>query len=221
MRLLNCRFLHGKPWLNVFIETKKILTKENVNRKIRNNKSTTLLFSICEPPKRFPYDWKNPTGYLCSVAAVWLWGHYAFHYIASMVFLLVGVFMFAFTFTKDMKCNLYTINEMAKVKKHRKHMYKKLSKFVQTHANMKQLSGLSGRWCDLIAVKQFFWFFFQNISTIFGVFWCYFHELLWLFWHSHMRCNAIGSDWNRWVFYLWCFAVTSNFIFNIIVKRWN
>lgn len=90
--------------------------------------------------KRIPFDWKNPTGYLLSTAAMLTCLNCASQCTASLMFLAVGAFIFAITFVKDMKCKLHTINEMVKDKKSRKHMYKELSEFIWTHANAKQLS---------------------------------------------------------------------------------
>lgn len=56
-----------------------------------------------------------------------------------------GSYMFAIAFVKILKDELISINKMASHRKSRKNMYKKLPKFVQAHANLKQLSSFTNK----------------------------------------------------------------------------
>lgn len=61
-------------------------------------------------------------------------------YNIASSFCLLGIFMFAIAFVKVMKDDLHMITKMAKNETSKKNMYKKLSDFIWTHANAKQLS---------------------------------------------------------------------------------
>lgn len=64
-----------------------------------------------------------------------------FKSVEGFTLLAFGVFVFGLALVKGLKNELHSINAMATHKKSRKYMYEKLSAFVQTHANTKQLSG--------------------------------------------------------------------------------
>lgn len=90
---------------------------------------------------RLPYDWKNPAGYLFTVAITLLVGMYPFQYMGCIVFLALGSFIFAISIVKVFKVELHSINKMANDKQPRRNMYKKLSEFIQMQSISKQLSG--------------------------------------------------------------------------------
>lgn len=90
---------------------------------------------------RLPFDWKNPLGYLVAVAATSIMASDPLHYMGCFLFLFYGVYMFSISIVKDLKGQLHSINKLARGKKCRADMYKKLSKFIRLHADIKQLSG--------------------------------------------------------------------------------
>lgn len=90
--------------------------------------------------KRFPYDWKNPFGYLVTVVAQFLLLIYPCQYLGCFTVLAFGAFMFSVAFVKILKNELRSVNKMATRKKLRKRMYKQLSHFIWSHSNAKQLS---------------------------------------------------------------------------------
>lgn len=89
---------------------------------------------------RFPFNWKNPAGYLVAVTALLAWAAMPLLYIGCLGFLGFGAFMFALTFVEDMKGELRLINEMAIDKRPQREIYEKFSAFIRIHANVKQLS---------------------------------------------------------------------------------
>lgn len=90
--------------------------------------------------KRFPYNWKNPTGYLVAVFIQSFMATYEFQYMGYLILLAFGTFMFIIAFVKIMKNELNSINKMASDTKSCKKMYKILSKFNRTYATVRQLS---------------------------------------------------------------------------------
>lgn len=91
--------------------------------------------------KRFPFDWKNPTGYLAAIFIEFCLTIYPLQYVGVFMLFAFGLFMFIVAIVDIMKNELRSINKMASRKKFRKEMNEKLSEFIWTHANLKQLSG--------------------------------------------------------------------------------
>lgn len=93
--------------------------------------------------KRFPFNWKNPCGYMMAVVVQSLWVSVVFTIIGCILLLSFGCFVFSLTAAKTLKSDLHSIDKMARKKNSRCGMYKKLCKFLEIHANLKQLSRLS------------------------------------------------------------------------------
>lgn len=98
---------------------------------------------------RFPFDWKNPVGYIAAIAALILLAEHMVLYIGCFLVLSLGSIIFEITLVKDLKHQLHSINKMAKHRKSRKDIYKTLSEFIEIHTRTKQLSvfeRLCGKW---------------------------------------------------------------------------
>lgn len=89
--------------------------------------------------KRIPYNWKNPTGYLVTVFLQIYLSVSTYRFVGCLNFIAFGAFMFSITPVKILKNELHAINGMARRKKFRKNMFKKLSEFIRSNALHKQL----------------------------------------------------------------------------------
>lgn len=92
--------------------------------------------------KRFPFDSKNPTGYLAAAFIQFCFAIYPFQYSGCFMSIAFGAFMFITNFIEIMENELRSINKMSNDhSRYRKKMCERLSAFIWTHANLKQLSG--------------------------------------------------------------------------------
>lgn len=109
---------------------------------IQSDMTYILFHSKCDTI-RFPFDWTHPALYLVSISGQFIWSIYAFNYVGCFLFLALGAFLFAISVTKDLKNLLLSIKKMANRSQSLNldgRMYRKLSIFIRTHANLKQLS---------------------------------------------------------------------------------
>lgn len=92
---------------------------------------------------RFPFNYRNPIGYLFAFALQYIALMNLFFYVCCMACIGIGFFMFIISIAKDIKNNLKSINEqltksMAEDKI--SEISKQFSKTIQFHADAKQLS---------------------------------------------------------------------------------
>lgn len=92
---------------------------------------------------RFPFDTRNPIGYL--IASGLQFVHLAFEsfFISNLVSLGVGAFLYALTAIKDLKNILRSIDAQCMQKKpmrERRQAMNQVREFVQMHSELKQLS---------------------------------------------------------------------------------
>lgn len=95
---------------------------------------------------RFPFDWKNPTGYLMAFILQCISMLYVNFLISTALCTGIGVYMYTTVFVKDIKNNLNTMNEMAQSKKQRSQLSNQLADTFRTHSNGKELSILLVFW---------------------------------------------------------------------------
>lgn len=109
--------------------------------------------------KRVPYDWRTPTGYLWTVLIQFILGIFPIRFYECFALLPLGGLILSFTVVKILKNELRSIRNMARHRECRRSMYKKMSKFIQIHAETKQLSKWQiEKWSDL-AINTFENFF--------------------------------------------------------------
>lgn len=89
---------------------------------------------------RYPFDWKNPFGFLICAALQYRMILHSLRLLACVLSLALGAFLFAISMVKELKSELITINEMAKRKKTRPGVAKKLYNFLEVHTDLKRLS---------------------------------------------------------------------------------
>lgn len=90
--------------------------------------------------RRFPFDRKNPIGYLAAVSLQFIMSTYGFALVANMSCFGIGCYFFALTLTDDLKNILKSINKISKIKKKRSEIAAKLTEFIKIHSMAKQLS---------------------------------------------------------------------------------
>lgn len=92
---------------------------------------------------RFPFEWRNPIGYLAVVASEYVVIVYIMKFVFSVLFFAMGNFMLAASATKCLKDELKLINENAASKRKRVLTLKLLTSFIRNHSTLKQLSAAS------------------------------------------------------------------------------
>lgn len=124
MRLLHCQLQHGKCTLN--------------------SSSTyfhLIFFFHNFWTWRFPFDWENPFGYLNAVMLEYLFTICIASFIGSLAILGISSYLLGIAIVKDMKYNLYLMNDNAKIKAKRLITVEQFSDFIKLHSMAKKLSG--------------------------------------------------------------------------------
>lgn len=89
---------------------------------------------------RLPFDWKNPSGYFMAICLEGIVGLPVLHYFAFCVSFGLCGYLFSIAFVKDLKSDMRSLNEAAKIKKSEVDCFKHLKEFVHLHADGVQLS---------------------------------------------------------------------------------
>ena len=89
---------------------------------------------------RLPFDWKNPIGYLIAAPFQYTLLLNPLRYMATMVSLGVGTFLFTHSMTEDGKADLRLANEAAHKTETSDEMFEHLSRFLHAHSDVKELS---------------------------------------------------------------------------------
>lgn len=93
--------------------------------------------------RRFPFDTNNPIGYVFAAILQYQVLKYNLLIAANVLPTLIGVFFIAIALTNDIKNDLNSINENAKMEDNRlEMMMKQLCKFIEFHSTLKQFSDL-------------------------------------------------------------------------------
>lgn len=66
---------------------------------------------------RFPFDWRNPIGYLIALSSQFIADTYFFIFVACVVAFGLGIFLFLLAAAKDIKTDLRLLNKCAKLTK--------------------------------------------------------------------------------------------------------
>ena len=89
---------------------------------------------------RFPFDWKNPIGYLIACTLQFILLIYLFHAAAFCVSIEIASYLLLISLTKDIKNTVYDMNSSQSDTKLRSTFLKQICEFVQFHANAKRLT---------------------------------------------------------------------------------
>lgn len=99
------------------------------------------------PFERFPFDWKNPTGYSVVVLFQLVIAYFGLCFVAGLMCLAIGTFVIALTLTKDVRNDLNLINESVKSEQPLSNVLKQLTEFVRAHSHGKQLRKYTVQYC--------------------------------------------------------------------------
>lgn len=96
--------------------------------------------NVFEFSNRFPFDTKNPVGYLIAAILQIIAMSYQACYLACLLALAVGAVLFASTLMADVTCDINAINDDLRSKKLKSYVSQKFSVLIQFHSDGKQLS---------------------------------------------------------------------------------
>lgn len=102
-----------------------------------------ILFFIQLKIRRFPFDTKNPIGYLAACCLQYIHLAYETFFISNLVILAIGAFLFALTTIKDLRGILRSIDASCakcKTEKNRLEILNQIREFVEMNSALKQLS---------------------------------------------------------------------------------
>lgn len=98
------------------------------------------LFNICIIC-RYPFDWKNPTGYLAACFIQYVGLVHLFYFIAFCICLQIGVYLWVTAFHKNLKRDLKLFNQRAKSQDNRTEiLIGQFHDLIQFHSFLIQLS---------------------------------------------------------------------------------
>lgn len=90
--------------------------------------------------KRYPFDWKRPSGYLIVSAIEYLSTLTIIYAVVCIIYFQVGSVIVLNLLTKDIKYNVDDVNEKAKVAENQLELVKQCNELIQFHSNSIQLS---------------------------------------------------------------------------------
>lgn len=102
-----------------------------------NIKLQTLLFPLFFL-LRYPFNWKNPIGYIAVTILQYIIAAYQFLFMGNVLAFGFGTFLLT---RESIKCStgiLYKINDYAKIKKKRSKIYADFIRFIQSHSTNEQ-----------------------------------------------------------------------------------
>lgn len=123
-----CQYQCGELSTHTFLDANK--------RRIENN----CIVFFCHFRIRFPYDWRNPSGYLVAISIQYFLAFYPSRYVGCFLCFAFGAFMFSMATVEILKNELHAIDMMGSGRKTREKMLKSFSEFIRRHADAKQLS---------------------------------------------------------------------------------
>lgn len=102
-------------------------------------------------PCWFPFNWKNPFGYLVACALQYILIRYLFIFVVFCVYFEIGFYFLLVSIADDIKRCIKSLNQNAKSKRKRLKLSKEFGDFIQFHSHTKQLSKI---WSKLVILKQ-------------------------------------------------------------------
>lgn len=121
--------------------------------------------------ERFPFNWKNPTGYLSAALVQYLLATFVFFIISCSATLAFAIYLFTETAANDIVHNLHTFNKNAESKKNQHLLLARtqLIELIDYHANLKQLSQIDDFFKEKYSIKLYV-FSCRSITGIAKVF---------------------------------------------------
>lgn len=88
---------------------------------------------------RFPFDWKNPSGFFVAAILTFAFAQLALTYFANMVSLEIGMDFFITSLTEDAKRHLCTMNDSIKSgTADRVNIHLQISEYIRLHSDAKR-----------------------------------------------------------------------------------
>lgn len=87
---------------------------------------------------RFPFDWPNPMGFLAAFILIYIFQLNVMVLITYGICLEIGMYMLITSLTKDIKNDLFVLNEMIKLDPNPMELFKQLYDFIQFHSTVKR-----------------------------------------------------------------------------------
>lgn len=88
----------------------------------------------------YPFNWKSPHGYLIAVVLQCSTAFHFLHYLACGMSIALGSNLIVTLMNGFMENDLKSINDMTKLKKSETDIFESFSQFIQSYAEVKQLS---------------------------------------------------------------------------------
>lgn len=111
--------------------------------KAKNYKKKTKIFNQFFSiifPKRLPFDWRTPSGYLAAFIIEFVIVFTAMMWLTCIIFLIVGVTSFLVLLVRDIKNKLGNLKSFATSIRSETELNKKIFAIIQSHCEAKQLS---------------------------------------------------------------------------------
>lgn len=90
--------------------------------------------------ERFPFDWRNPIGYMIAFAIEYLSFFCVVRVAVCLTTFIPGTFWILISITDDLKCDFNTVNELAKSEGSRLQITEKFYELISFQSDAKQLS---------------------------------------------------------------------------------
>lgn len=87
---------------------------------------------------RFPFEWKNPIGYLLAIFLQIKMVELVLKDAAFFWSFALGIFLYTIAFVKDLKCNLKNMQKSAKIKKLRSHIMEQMTESLGHYTCLKR-----------------------------------------------------------------------------------
>lgn len=95
--------------------------------------------------RRFPFDWRNPHGFLIAVVMEYVIFSYEFAIAALVIAMAIASYVYCTAFCKIIRESLISIKQRAHAKIDRPEFLKQIVEFFDVHSSAKQLSDRSGK----------------------------------------------------------------------------
>lgn len=93
---------------------------------------------ICFLNSRFPFDWKNPTGFIMVIILLSVIHLHCIHFIVSAIAIGASDFLMVTTLTKEIKSDLFAFGKLIKSKPNPVDLFQKLFDILHFHSTVKR-----------------------------------------------------------------------------------
>lgn len=90
--------------------------------------------------RRFPFDWKNPVGFLIAISIQYTMFKYGSRICTCFFALSIGSQLYAIALSKAIKGSLLSINQNNQAKSDEPILLEQINEFIELHSNAQQLS---------------------------------------------------------------------------------